>query len=452
MTTAPLSLTSTMRFGKQASKGNAATTGFLCGRYVRSELASIYEYIEAQGEHHCGINIRPTLRKSLSRAGGYTVPFGAQGFLYPDTLGMYLLGLGFGIATTPPNANEIQQVAIANATDGTFTLSYTNVHDPVTTEETSALAHDISAANLAIALKALTNLADTEVTVTGAGTPADPFLVEFVGALAAHNIDPLVANITSLIGIGASVTITEGDPNPSAYTHSGTIASRAAAKWLTVLHSYGEGADLFTLRATDARIEQLVIEASTRGVMATVAGIGIKEDAATGAETGVSENEAMLLPSKGACTINIEGEAFTSSVRGLRFLISNPTDKNEQNLFSLERSDLPSTGIECGFSAMGLDVSYDVYRKLKWHGVAGTGPNVQSVSGDITFNFQSAELIGAVPYQFTVAIPRCEFRMGPFRAQGRELVRFDLAGLMVDDENSFANPITVALTNGVATY
>ena len=342
--TAPLSLTATMKLAKQASKGTAATTGFFCGRYTQSSLASVHQYIEAQGEHHCGVNVRPTLRKSLSRVGGYVVPFGAQGFLYPDTMGAIALGMGFGFSSSASGTN--------------------------------------------------------------------------------------------------------------AYVHTGTIADRAAAKWLTAIHSYGEGADLFSLMATDARIEQLVIEANTRGVMATFSGLGIKETAATGSETGTVDNEAMLLPSKGACTINIEGAAFSTSLRGLRFLISNPTDKNEQNLFSLERSDLPSTGIECGFAAQGLDVSYGVYKKLKWGGTSGTTPTVGAVSGDITFEFQSAEVIpsNVLPYKFKITIPRCEFRMGNFQARGRELVRFDLAGLMIDDENSYTNPITMNLINTVASY
>ena len=68
----------------------------------------MYEYIEAQGEHHCGVNVRPTLRKSLSRASGYTVPFGGQGFLYPDLLGLVLLGLGFGVSSSAALFNEVQ--------------------------------------------------------------------------------------------------------------------------------------------------------------------------------------------------------------------------------------------------------------------------------------------------------------------------------------------------------
>jgi hypothetical protein len=95
-----------------------------------------------------------------------------------------------------------------------------------------------------------------------------------------------------------------------------------------------------------------------------------------------------------------------------------------------------------------------VYKKLKWGGSSGTGPSTAAVKGDIRFKFQSAENIATdlVPYEFEITIPRCEFRMGNFQARGRELVRFDLAGLMIDDENSYTNPITMNLINTVVSY
>lgn len=437
-----------MKLAKQASKGTPATADFICGRYTQSSLASVLSYIEAQGEHHCGVNVRPTLRKSLSRVGGYIVPFGAQGFLYPDTVGMVALGLGLGITSSHALKNDKQTVTITGGpTGGTFTLT--------SGTPTSALAYNATAAQVQTALAALVSIGPGNVLVIG--EDGGPYLVEFVGTKAGTAVATMTATATLTGGTTPGVTVAsvqDGVTGAVGYGHVGAIANRAAAKWLTAIHTYGEGADLFSLRATDARIEQLVIEANTRGVMATFAGLGIKEDAATGSETGTAENEAMLLPSKGACTINIEGQAFTTSLRGLRFLISNPTDKNEQNLFSLERSDLPSTGIECGFAAQGLDLSKTVHDQLKWGGVGGAGPSVVAVSGDITFRFQSAETIPTdnVPWEFEVSIPRCEFRMGNFQARGRELIRFDLAGLMVDDENSFTNPITMRLINTVATY
>ena len=447
--TAPLSLTATMKLAKQASKGTAATTGFICGRYTQSSLASVLSYIEAQGEHHCGINVRPTLRKSLSRVGGYIVPFGAQGFLYPDTIGVIAQGLGFGINSTNALKNEIQSVTITGVpTGGTFAL--------VSTTSTSEIPFDATAQQVQSALEGVASIGENNVLVTGAA--GGPYTVTFTGALTGTNVATMTETHTNLTGgttPGVTVAaVQNGAAGVVGSGHIATIANRADAKWLTAIHTYGEGADLFSLKATDARIEQLVIEANTRGVMATFAGLGIKETASDNSETGTAENEAMLLPSKGACTINIEGAAFTTPLRGLRFLISNPTDKEEQNLFSLERSDLPSTGIECGFAAQGLDLSKAVHDKLKWGGTSGTGPSVVAVSGDITFRFESAELIPTdlVPWQFEITIPRCEFRMGNFQARGRELIRFDLAGLMVDDENSFANPITMKLVNTVGSY
>jgi hypothetical protein len=447
--TAPLSLTATMKLAKQASKGTPATADFICGRFVQSSLQSVMQYIEAQGEHHCGVNVRATLRKTLSRVGGYVVPFGAQGFLYPDLVGMIALGLGFSINSTAALKNEIQTVTITGApTGGTFTLT--------STDTTSDIPFDATALQVQSALEGIAAIGEGNVIVTGAA--GGPYTVTFTGALAGTNVATMTEDHAALTGgttPGVTVaSVQNGAAGVVGSGHIATIADRDDAAWLTAIHSYGEGAEKFELRATDARIEQLVIEANTRGVMATFAGLGIKEDAATGSETGSLENEAMILPSKGACTINIEGQPFTTSLRGLRFLVSNPTDKNEQNLFALERSDLPSTGIECGFSAQGLDLSRDVYKRLNWGGLSGVGPVTDAVSGDITFRFESAELIPTdnVPWQLEVTIPRCEFRMGNFQARGRDLIRFDLAGLMIDDENSFANPITMRLVNTVGSY
>ena len=67
--------------------------------------------------------------------------------------------------------------------------------------------------------------------------------------------------------------------------------------------------------------------------MLTMAGTAISEDAAAGTETFVNEADKMLLPSKGSCTLQIEGEVFTSPIRGMRMIMSNPVNKGEQTLF-----------------------------------------------------------------------------------------------------------------------
>ena len=95
---APISLTSTLKLAKQASKGTAASTDFLCGRYTTSSMQPIFDYIEATDEHFCGVNPRATTRKALSRPSGYVGAFGGMGFVYPEIMGLVLRGMGFKAA------------------------------------------------------------------------------------------------------------------------------------------------------------------------------------------------------------------------------------------------------------------------------------------------------------------------------------------------------------------
>lgn len=337
--TALNSLTSTMKLGPQASKGTALATNLLCGRFTTSNMQPVFDYIEADAEHFCGIAARATVRKTASRIGGYVVPFGGLGSLYPNFLGMILLGMGFKASTA------------------------------------------------------------------GAG---------------------------------------------AAKTHTFTIDDVANAKWMTALQNMGDGADAFERRVTDGRIETLRWDASVRGIQQAFAGYGITEDAAAGTEESVNEEDAMLLPSKGSATVSIGGQAFTSKFRGLRFLINNPLDRNQQDMFAVKRSDLPPTGIEAGGSLQRLDIDYTTYKRLNWGGASGTGPASTSVTGAVTFKFEAAEIVEATtPYSVEVILPSVEFRMGQFQASGRDLIRFDLAFLMVDN---VSEPITIKIVNKLAGY
>lgn len=120
-----LALTSKFALGRQSAKGTPVTANLICGRYVQTSLQSIYEYIEAQNEHYCGPSARPTARKSFSRASGYTVPFGAQGFLYADSLPIMLIGAGFGCVSNTGGINEVTTLTTTGIpTGGTFTITY----------------------------------------------------------------------------------------------------------------------------------------------------------------------------------------------------------------------------------------------------------------------------------------------------------------------------------------
>lgn len=91
--------------------------------------------------------------------------------------------------------NELQLVVSAG-TGGTFTLTYSG-------QTTSALAFNISAADLETALVALSNIGPGDVDVTG--SPGQ-WYVEFQGALAETNVAQMTIDTSSLTGGDAVVT------------------------------------------------------------------------------------------------------------------------------------------------------------------------------------------------------------------------------------------------------
>ena len=91
-------------------------------------------------------------------------------------------------ASVDRTAPDIQQIVIAGEpTDGTFKLKYG-------INTSSALNHDISAASLLTALNTLTSNATD--TVTGAGTPDDPFVITFDGTATRDLLIPAEVALT----------------------------------------------------------------------------------------------------------------------------------------------------------------------------------------------------------------------------------------------------------------
>jgi len=108
------------------------------------------------------------------------------------------------LALTPMDAftgvcgqNAQQTVAVDLATSGTFTLTYSG-------QTTSAIAYEATSATVATALKALSNIGDTDVIVTGSA--GGPWTVEFVGDLGFTDVAALTA--TESCGVNAQQTVT----------------------------------------------------------------------------------------------------------------------------------------------------------------------------------------------------------------------------------------------------
>lgn len=89
----------------------------------------------------------------------------------------------------------------SDAQGGTFTISFDG-------ETTSSLAYNASAGTVQTALEALTNITSGDVLVTGAGTLANPWRVEFQGTYEATNVADPTWTTTSLTGsTGKLITI-----------------------------------------------------------------------------------------------------------------------------------------------------------------------------------------------------------------------------------------------------
>ena len=131
--------------------------------------------------------------------------------------------------------NEVQTVTIArNPTGGTFTLTWSG-------QTTAAIAYNATAAAVASALKALSNIGDNDVTVTG---PAGgPWVVTFVGALAETDVAQMTGNGGSLTGTyneiqlvtitgaptGGTFTLTWSGQTTSALAYNASAAQVQAA-------------------------------------------------------------------------------------------------------------------------------------------------------------------------------------------------------------------------------
>ena len=96
--------------------------------------------------------------------------------------------------------NEKQTITLdAGVSDGTFTLAFGG-------QTTGALAYGISAADLQIALRALTSINGPNVFVT-AGTPG--WVVEFIGTLARADVAAITGDGANLVGDVKDVTVVE---------------------------------------------------------------------------------------------------------------------------------------------------------------------------------------------------------------------------------------------------
>lgn len=127
---------------------------------------------------------------------------------YPWTLSASMIGLDRDIAALTAGVagtNEVQTITVT-ASGGTFTISFLGV-------ATGALAFNADGpTTVQTALRALSSINGANVTVTGTG----PYVITFIGALAATDVPLLVLGVGSLTGGSATILETTKGVNATA--------------------------------------------------------------------------------------------------------------------------------------------------------------------------------------------------------------------------------------------
>lgn len=133
---------------------------------------------------------------------GLNMTFGRDGV----SLGGSMIGqlLSDGSSLTAGTAEVQTASKTGTVTSGTFTLTFMG-------ETTSALAYDISNANLLIALNALPNVDSGDITLGGGPLNTTPVTMTFAGAYASADIPLATISSTLLVG-GGSYNIVQTTP------------------------------------------------------------------------------------------------------------------------------------------------------------------------------------------------------------------------------------------------
>lgn len=119
----------TIKIAKQSSKGTAATTGFHCGLVKASGFMEDWKFAEQGVEHGCAAGSAVYRDLAQRSRTFYTVPGNVGGSLYPNMIGVILLGLGFSDSVSGTTAKTHVMTASTAANDPWLTVLHNIIAD-----------------------------------------------------------------------------------------------------------------------------------------------------------------------------------------------------------------------------------------------------------------------------------------------------------------------------------
>ncbi len=257
-----------------------------------------------------------------------------------------------------------------------------------------------------------------------------------------------------LLGNGFAVTTTGASANK---THTFKLANRDANPWLTVIWDV-DGTN--PLRGVDVRGTRMVIDGTPDGV--TIEGdlVGLTVNEAVGTEATTAEDTAgEMIPSEGTLTLVYDPAGTpvtvlstpTDSLTRAQLTILNPVDENDRSIHRFGRGNINQTGVDVTARLEGVEIDWDIYNRILNGSTTGSTPTTDTAIFSLTYSFESAANITgtAVPYSVTVTIPRIEFDLADFAADGDSLITWNADGRMIDNTT---DPITIVLVSKKASY
>ncbi len=312
------------------------------------------------------------------------------------------------------NANEVQSIALGGATGGSYNLAFggqvtagtnqvTNVDVGDSTggtftltiygQTTTALAWNITKANLQIALRLLTNTgSDVTVTGTDGGQGGTPFILTFTGA---HGAVPVTVTGSgaSLTGNAHTLTIATATPGVG-ILYTATAATIQAD--LVALTSIGTGnvtvtgsvGGPFTVTFTGSLAAQG--QALLTSVDGTTGGTGVVLSRTTNGMTGVldvARNLSVVANVSGVTGnvvvtgVNLNNDAITETLalNGLTSVVGNKAFKAVTSITFPTRthaSDTVSVGIGSKLGLHHKQTNDTVFRTHLNDVIEGTAPTV----------------------------------------------------------------------------
>ena len=248
--------------------------------------------------------------------------------------------------------NEEQSVHLEGS-GGTFTLTFDG-------QTTSGISAGASAATVEAALEALSSIGSGNVSVSGSGTFADPYLVEFISSLGSQNLEEMTGDGSSLSGGSGQVTETTAHVVSVDEVQTITIDPTVTGGTFTLLFE-GETTSAIAYNASAATVEA-ALEALSTVPGVTVAGSSGGPWTVTFDTGSVSGSDVSLLT---ADESNLTGGAGTQAVT-IEETVRSSGPNHWDDPLNWTQGRIPQTGDSLVLENNSTDLKYGIKQRAEF--------------------------------------------------------------------------------------